>query len=102
MGIPFQFKVQILTTGASKWNPIEHRLFSEISKNWAGEPLHSYEKILKFIPTTKTRTGLAVTAYLDRTHCQTGVTPSQEQVRQLCLNPHDTLPRWNYTIAPKL
>ncbi len=94
MGILFQFKVRILTTGASKWNPIEHRLFSEISKN--------YEKILKFIRTTKIRTGLAVTAYLDRTHWQTGVTPSQEQVRQLRLNPHDTLPRWNYTIAPKL
>jgi hypothetical protein len=56
----------ILPTGASKWNPIEHRLFSEISKNWAAEPLDSYEKMLKFICTTNTRTGLVVTSYLDR------------------------------------
>ena len=44
--------------GASKWNPIEHRLFSEISKNWAGRPLDSYETVLNFIRTTKTKTGL--------------------------------------------
>ena len=50
-------------TGASKWNPIEHRLFSEISKNWAGEPLDSYQKILNFIRTTSTKSGLAVSAY---------------------------------------
>ena len=53
-------------TGASKWNPIEHRLFSEISKNWAAEPLDSYPKVLNFIRNTCTRTGLAVSAYLDR------------------------------------
>lgn len=89
-------------TGASKWNPIEHRLFSEISKNWAGEPLNSYEKILKFIRTTKTQTGLTVTAYLDRAHYQTGLTPSLDQVRRLRLRPHKTLPNWNYTIVPNL
>ncbi len=50
-------------TGASKWNPIEHRLFSEISKNWAGEPLDSYQKILNFIRSTRTQTGLSVTAH---------------------------------------
>ena len=50
--------------GASKWNPIEHRLFSEISKNWAGRPLDSYETILNFIRTTKTKTGLKVNARL--------------------------------------
>ena len=49
-------------TGASKWNPIEHRLFSEISKNWAGEPLDSYQKILNFIRSTRTQTGLSVTS----------------------------------------
>jgi hypothetical protein len=53
-------------TGASKWNPIEHRLFSEISKNWAAEPLDSYAKILNFIRNTCTRTGLTVSAHLDR------------------------------------
>lgn len=87
-------------TGASKWNPVEHRLFSEISKNWAGEPLDSYEKILKFIRTTKTHTGLHVTAYLDRSHYQTGRTPHPDQLCQLRLHPHDILPKWNYTILP--
>jgi len=89
-------------TGASKWNPIEHRLFSEISKNWAGEPLVSYEKILKFIGKTATRTGLTVTAYLDRRNYETGSSPSKEQIRQLRLRHHDILPKWNYTIAPNL
>ena len=60
-------------TGASKWNPIEHRLFSEISKNWAAEPLDSYPKVLNFIRNTSTRTGLVVTAYLDCTDYPTGL-----------------------------
>jgi len=51
--------------------PIEHRLFSEISKNWAGEPLDSYHKILHFIRSTKTQTGLSVNAHLDRRHYPT-------------------------------
>jgi hypothetical protein len=89
-------------TGTSKWNPVEHRLFSEISKNWAGEPLTSYEKILKFIRTTNTQTGLKVNAYLDRTSYHTGLAPSIEERRRLRLFVHHTLPKWNYTIAPNL
>jgi Rhodopirellula transposase DDE domain len=89
-------------TGASKWNPIEHRLFSEVSKNWAAEPLNSYQKILNFIRGTRTQTGLAVTAHLDRTHYPTGNAPDPEEVRQLGLLSHPTLPRWNYTISPTL
>lgn len=89
-------------TGTSKWNPIEHRLFSEISKNWAAEPLDSYQKILNFVRTTTTRTGLAVTAYLDRNHYPTGIAPDPELVRLLHLTPHKILPTWNYTIAPNL
>ena len=89
-------------TGASKWNPIEHRLFSEISKNWAAEPLDSYHKILNFIRTTETQTGLIVKAYLDRTHYPTGIEPDLALLRQLHLTPHATLPTWNYTIAPNL
>jgi hypothetical protein len=89
-------------TGASKWNPIEHRLFSEISKNWAGEPLDSYRKILNFIRSTKTQTGLSVTAQLDRRHYPTGIEPTQEQLQALRLKPHEVLPKWNYTISPNL
>ena len=89
-------------TGASKWNPIEHRLFSEISKNWAAEPLDSYEKMLNFIRTTSTRTGLVVTAYLDRRDYQKGLKPDPQLIRSLRLTPGKTLSHWNYTIAPNL
>jgi hypothetical protein len=89
-------------TGASKWNPIEHRLFSEISKNWAGEPLDSYQKILNFIRSTKTQTGLSVTARLDRRQYPTGMEPTPEQLQSLRLTPHQVLPKWNYTISPNL
>jgi hypothetical protein len=89
-------------TGASKWNPIEHRLFSEISKNWAGEPLDSYQKILRFIRSTRTQTGLAVTAHLDRRHYPTGVEPTPEQLHALRLQPGEVLPKWNYTLSPTL
>jgi len=89
-------------TGASKWNPIEHRLFSEISKHWAAEPLVSYEKMLGFIRNTSTKTGLVVTAYLDRTEYPTGLKPERRLISSLALKPGKVLPRWNYTIAPNL
>ena len=89
-------------TGASKWNPIEHRLFSEISKNWAAEPLDSYDKMLKFIRTTGTNTGLVVTAYLDWNEYPTGLKPTKELISSVCLKHGKLLPKWNYTIAPNL
>lgn len=101
---PFHLKVTVAhyPTGTSKWNPIEHRLFSEISKNWAGEPLDSYQKMLNFIRTTSTKTGLNVLAHLDRRHYSTGLKPTAEQWNSLRLYPHDELPRWNYSIKPKM
>lgn len=66
-------------TGASKWNPIEHRLFSHISSNWAGEPLTSYEKVLKFIRTTKTETWLCYKASWDTTSYRTKWQLTREQ-----------------------
>jgi hypothetical protein len=89
-------------TGASKWNPIEHRLFSEVSRNWAGEPLDSYQKILNYARTTSTQTGLKVTAYLDRRNYPCGVKPTPEQIASLRLYPRETLPQWNYTIKPQM
>jgi hypothetical protein len=74
-------------TGASKWNPIEHRLFSQISKNWAGEPLVSHEKMLGFIRSTSTKTGLSVSAYLDRAEYPTGLKPNRQLISSLALNP---------------
>jgi len=86
--------------GASKWNPMEHRLFSPISRNWAGEPLTDIHKILHFIRTTKTRTGLIVNAYPIPGHYNTGIRISDAEMRQIDLVPHDTLGRWNYTLHP--
>ena len=78
-------------TGASKWNPIEHRLFSEVSRNWAGEPLDSYQKILNYARTTKTQTGLTVTAYLDRRQYPCGLKPTPQQVASLRLQRHPSI-----------
>lgn len=86
--------------GASKWNPIEHRLFSEISKNWAGQPLTDMETMLNFIRTTKTATGLAVSAYLITETYDTGIKITDRQMRQINLIKHDTLGLWNYSVRP--
>lgn len=86
--------------GASKWNPIEHRLFSEISKNWAGQPLISYETMLKHIRTTKTKRGLKVRATLLNRIYLTGQKPDAGQISRLRLRRHRALPAWNYTVAP--
>jgi hypothetical protein len=86
--------------GASKWNPIEHRLFSQISKNWAGEPLTDIDKILNFIRTTRTESGLTVNAYLIPEHYDTGIKISDAEMRRLNLVPHELFGRWNYTVRP--
>jgi len=86
--------------GASKWNPIEHRLFSEISKNWAGQPLSDMDTMLNFIRTTKTATGLVVSAYVIPDNYDTGVKISDQQMRQINLIKHDTLGLWNYSVRP--
>ena len=89
-------------TGTSKWNPIEHRLFSQISKNWAGEPLRTYETMLNFIRTTTTKTGLRVKAYLDRRDYPKGLKVSEDCLAALRITHLDPLPRWNYTLAPRM
>jgi Rhodopirellula transposase DDE domain len=89
-------------TGASKWNPIEHRLFSEISKHWAAEPLVSYQKMLNLIRTTKTETGLTVTACLDRKKYPTGLKPAPQTISSLNIKSSNIFPQWNYTVAPNL
>jgi hypothetical protein len=86
--------------GASKWNPIEHHLFSHISNNWAGIPLESYETVLNYIRTTKTDAGLRVGAQLVYKKCEKGEKISNSKMEDLMLIPHKTLPAWNYTLAP--
>jgi hypothetical protein len=89
-------------TGASKWNPIEHRLFGPISINWAGEPLRSLERLLAFVRGTTTRSGLVVTAAVDQRTYPTRVRVSEEEMAKLEIRRHDTCPQWNYTISPRL
>ena len=88
-------------TGASKWNPVEHRLFSEITKEWSGQPLVSFEAIAELIRGTKTKTGLRVTCKLVRRVFPTAQKVSDAQMRLLSLSPHPILPLWNYTLSPK-
>jgi hypothetical protein len=87
-------------SGASKWNPIEHRMFSPISGNWAGEPLDSYETILKYIRTTRTESGFRCRACLDRKDYPARQRASPEDKAQVRLKPRRVLPKWNYTIWP--
>src|SRR5450755_564467 len=101
-GLGLRVTVSHYPSGASKWNPIEHRLFSQISRNWAAEPLDSYEKALKFIRTTTTTTGLKVTARLDTTYYPTGVKVSKQDLAQLSIRQKRILPKWNYTISPQM
>lgn len=88
-------------TGASKWNPIEHRLFSEISKHWAGQPLDSYDTILRLIRETQTQAGLTVRSSLVSKPFATGRKISTQQMSQLALVKHPVLPDWNYTLYPR-
>lgn len=88
--------------GASKWNPIEHRLFSEISKNWKGTPLKDYETVLKYTCSTKTKNGngLKVNAVLVSKQYEKGVKATKNELESLNILHHDINPKWNYTIFP--
>ena len=86
-------------TGCSKWNPVEYRLFSQISINWAGQPLRSLEVMLAFIRGTTTTAGLTVEAQLDQEIYRKGRKVTERQLKELALSPHDVCPRWNYTLT---
>jgi len=87
--------------GASKWNPIEHRLFSEITKTWAGVPLESFEVLLAGIKETTTQTGLSVEAHLVKRDYAKGIRVSDEEMASLAVESQATCPQWNYTIRPR-
>ena len=88
-------------TGASKWNPIEHRLFSFISLNWAGEPLHSFAALLGFIRDTTTQTGLKVKATLLDRKFEKGIKVADKAMATLNLVRRRVCPNWNYVIEPR-
>jgi hypothetical protein len=86
--------------GTSKWNQIEHRLFSFISLNWQGKPLINFETVVNLIGGTRTRTGLKVKAVLDTSQYETGVEISKQEIDQIRLKRHKVHPDWNYTLLP--
>jgi Rhodopirellula transposase DDE domain len=86
--------------GTSKWNKIEHRLFSFITMNWRGKPLISVEAIIELIGNTTTRTGLQVKTALDPNTYDLGIEVTDEQLAKVKLHPHEFHGDWNYTIVP--
>jgi len=87
--------------GTSKWNKIEHRLFSFITQNWRGKPLVSHQAIIKLIASTTTRNGLIVKAALDTQHYDTKIPVSDDELAQVRLKRHRFHGDWNYTITPR-
>ncbi|MHB1536211.1 MAG: ISAzo13 family transposase, partial [Acidimicrobiales bacterium] len=86
--------------GTSKWNRIEHRLWSAVSMNWRGRPLESHEVVVNLIGATTTRTGLKVQAELDEGYYPTGVSITDDDLAAVPLTAHEFHPEWNYTIGP--
>jgi hypothetical protein len=88
-------------TGCSKWNPVEHRLFSQISINWAGKPLKTLSIMLGYIRGTTTTKGLKVKANLDENLYQKGQKVTREDMEQISLVMHAICPKWNYTLSSR-
>jgi hypothetical protein len=100
-----RFGIEVLVchfpTGASKWDPIEYRLFSQISLNWAGKPLRSWTTILNYIRGTVTETGLRVKAFLvDRVFDRNQKVSKQERAALLLIR-RPICPNWNYMLLPR-
>jgi len=87
--------------GTSKWNKIEHRLFSFITQNWRGQPLESRETVVNLIANTTTRSGLVVKAALDTAHYETAIKVSDAELASLKITRHRFHGDWNYTIKPR-
>jgi hypothetical protein len=96
-----QLQVCHFPPGTSKWNKIEHRLFSFITQNWRGRPLVSHEAIVSLIASTTTRTGLVVKAALDEEHYDTAIKIADAELARLRLTPLPFHGEWNYTLSPR-
>jgi len=88
--------------GTSKWNKIEHKLFSYISLNWRGKPLTSYEVVVKLIGSTKTANGLEVVSELDKNTYKKGIKVLDKEFKKINIHKDEFHGEWNYTIAPQL
>jgi DDE family transposase len=89
-------------TGCSKWHPIEHRLLSQMSINWAGKPLRTFETMLGLIRGTTTQSGLKVVAHMLEGVFEKGKKVTDAVMKTLNMTRHETCPQWNYTIHPRL
>jgi hypothetical protein len=98
--IDLPIKVCHFPPGTSKWNKIEHRMFSAISMNWRGRPLASYEIIINLISSTTNKSGLKIEAELDTKKYQTGIKISKERMSDVNIDFHKVNEKWNYTIFP--
>ena len=100
-----QFGLEVIIchypAGSSKWNPIEHRLFGQISANWAGQPLRTFQTMLGFIRNTTTETGLVVKAFLVDRVFKKGEKVSKQQRQALQLVRRRVCPHWNYILKPR-
>ena len=93
-----EIQVSHFPPGTSKWNKIEHRLFSAISLNWRGRPLINHEVIISLIESTTTKTGLKVLATLDTNHYPKGIKVRDSDLKALSHHPESFHEEWNYTI----
>lgn len=96
-----EIEVAHFPPGTSKWNKIEHRLFSYISKNWRGKPLVSYEVVVQLIGSTKTANGLEVECELDKEDYETGIMIKESQMEEINLFGSQFHGEWNYKIMPE-
>jgi hypothetical protein len=99
VGLPIH--VRHFPPGTSKWNKIEHRMFSHITENWRGRPLVSHEVIINLIASTRTKSGLRIRAELDRTQYPTGIKITNAQLSALNLKQAEFHGDWNYAILPR-
>ena len=96
----FPIRVCHLLPGTSKWNKIEHKLFSFIIANWRGKPLVSHKVIVQLIAATTSKAGLKVRCELDTSSYPKGIKVSNSQIRAINLIRHDFHGEWNYTVSP--
>jgi transposase len=99
--VGFEITVCHFPPGTSKWNKIEHRMFSFISMNWRGKPLDSYQTVVSLIASTKTKSGLIVKARLDKRKYKKGIEVSKKEMDQINLIKHKFHGEWNYSLKPK-
>jgi len=100
--MPYSRRIRLfLQVGTSKWNKIEHRLFSFISLNWRGKPLVNFETVVNLIGGTSTKSGLKVKAVLDTNQYETGVDIPDDEIDKLRIKRHRVHPNWNYTLLSR-